>query len=133
MDIFPLFQKNQKSLGQKGEDVACKYLKKKGYKILERNFKNKSGRQMGEIDIIAKIGEEIVFVEVKTRELERYGQTLPEENINRDKLHKMNKISSVYIKKNNLWNKAYHFDAISVWLDESGKRAKVRHLENIFY
>jgi putative endonuclease len=132
MDIFSLFQKNQKSLGQKGEDIACKYLKNKGYKIIERNFKNKFGRQIGEIDIIAKNGEEIVFVEVKTREMERYGQTLPEENINRDKLHKLNKISTAYIKKNNLWDKAYHFDAISVWLDKSGKNAKVRHLENIF-
>jgi putative endonuclease len=132
MGIFSLFQKKQKTVGQMGEDIACRYLKKKGYKIIERNFRNKFGRQMGEIDIIAKTGEEIVFVEVKTREMERYSQTLPEENINRDKLHKLNKISTVYIRKNNLWNKTYHFDAISIWLDKSGKNAKVRHLENIF-
>ena len=57
------------NLGQTGEDIAEIYLVKKGYKIIERNF---SCRQ-GEIDIIAKYKEEVVFIEVKTRTNKRYG------------------------------------------------------------
>ena len=60
------------NLGQTGEDIAEIYLVKKGYKIIERNF---SCRQ-GEIDIIAKYKEEVVFIEVKTRTNKRYGEPI---------------------------------------------------------
>jgi putative endonuclease len=50
--------------GRKGEDAACRYLRKRGYKVLYRNFKHKRG---GEIDIVCRDGETLVFVEVKTR------------------------------------------------------------------
>lgn len=125
-------EKKRKSLGARGEDIAAKFLKDKGYKIIERNFKNYKGRQLGEIDIIAKKNKEIIFVEVKTRELEKYQGTLPEENITFSKLHKLSKIANSYIKTENLWNFPYHFDAISVWLSEDQKKAKIKHIENIF-
>jgi putative endonuclease len=129
-----IFWKNKENTntGSKGEDIAVKFLKGKDYKILARNFKNFKGRQIGEIDIIAEKNKEIIFVEVKTRSLEKYGETLPEENITRSKLHKLNKIANSYIKLNNLWNYPYHFDAISVWLSGNGKDAKIKHIENIF-
>jgi len=125
-------KKENANTGSKGEDVAVKFLKGKDYKILARNFKNLRGRQLGEIDIIAEKNKEIIFVEVKTRSLEKFGETLPEENITRSKLHKLSKIANSYIKANNLWNYPYHFDAISVWLSNDGKNAKVKHIENIF-
>lgn len=126
------FTKKKKNIGEKGEELAAIYLKKKGYKILDRNFKNHQGRQIGEIDIIAKKGEEIIFVEVKTRELERYKNTLPEENITFSKLHKLSKIANSYIKINNLWNCPYHFDAVSVWLSKDFKEFRIKHIDNIF-
>lgn len=116
-----------------GEDLAVKYLQDKGYEILDRNFCNKSGRRMGEIDIIAQKAKEIVFVEVKTREMLKYDCTLPEENISRQKLHKLNKIAVFYVRQKNLWSQAYRFDAISVWLDVASKKAKIKHLESIFF
>jgi len=125
-------KKENANTGSKGEDVAVKFLKGKDYKILARNFKNLRGRQLGEIDIIAEKNKEIIFVEVKTRSLEKYSETLPEENITRSKLHKLSKIANSYIKMNNLWDYPYHFDAISVWLSSDGKTAKVKHIENIF-
>lgn len=125
-------KEENKKLGNKGEEIASKFLREKGYEIVERNFKNNKGRQIGEIDIIVKKNEEIIFVEVKTREMEKYGKSLPEENITRSKLHKLDKIANSYIKMKNLWNYPYHFDAISVWLDQSGKNAKIKHIENIF-
>lgn len=123
--------KQEKSLGQIGEDIAAKYLKKKGYKILDRNYCNTLGRRLGEIDIIARRNGEIVFVEVKTRILQEK-TVLPEENINPAKLHKLSKIANAYIKSNKLWDGPFHFDAISVLYDEVEKKAQVRHLENIF-
>ena len=130
-----LFFKKQeaRSLGQMGEDLAVKYLEDKGYKILDRNFCNTKGRRMGEIDIIAQKEKEIVFVEVKTRELLVYDETLPEENINRKKLHKMAKIANFYIQKRDLWKNPYRFDAVSVWLNVPLKKAKIKHLESIFF
>lgn len=122
-----------KNLGQMGEDLAVKYLKDKDYKILDRNFCNTKGRRMGEVDIIAQKEKEIIFVEVKTREMLKYDWTLPEENINRQKLHKLSKIATFYVRQKNLWNNPYHFDAISVWIDIASKKAKIRHLENIFF
>ncbi|OGI17433.1 MAG: hypothetical protein A3J63_03805 [Candidatus Moranbacteria bacterium RIFCSPHIGHO2_02_FULL_40_12b] len=127
-----LWKKEEKSLGQIGEDAAAKYLKKKGYKILERNYFNPLGRRLGEIDIVAEKEKEIIFVEVKTRVAKNYSDTLPEENINRSKLHKLNKIAVSYIRNKHLWNYPYHFDAISVLYDEAEKKTQVRHLKNVF-
>jgi len=125
-------EKEDKGTGAKGEEIAAKFLMEKGYKIIARNFKNYKGRQLGEIDIIAEKNEEIIFVEVKTRNLEKYQETLPEENITFQKLRKLGKIASSYIKMNNLRNHPYHFDAISIWLSEDSKKFKIKHIENIF-
>lgn len=127
-----LFWKNTKNLGSRGESLAVKYLKSNGYKILEKNFKNNRGKQMGEIDIIAKKNNEIIFVEVKTRELKECENVLPEENITSLKLKKLEKIANFYLKINDLWDSPYRFDAISVWLNESQKEAKIKHIESIF-
>jgi putative endonuclease len=131
-----LFWKNKEkdlSAGAYGEKLAARYLKKRGYKILETNFQNPFGRRLGEIDIIAKKGGEIVFVEVKTRGLESYKDTLPEENITPAKLRKLDKIANFYIKTKGLWTLPYHFDAISVWVGAEREKAEIKHLENIFY
>ena len=124
---------NTKKLGQLGEEAAVKYLKTNGYKILDRNFQNNLGRRLGEIDIIAlDLGaDEIVFVEVKTREYEKYRETLPEENITYSKLHKLNKIASAYLRLKKLEDRPYRFDAISVWLDCAHEKAEIKHIPNL--
>ncbi|MFA7208650.1 MAG: YraN family protein [Parcubacteria group bacterium] len=121
-------------IGKTGEQVAANFLKSKGYSILDMNFKNNSGHRLGEIDIIAKdrSRNEIVFAEVKTREYARYKNTLPEENISRQKLHKLDKIAAFYLKKNSLENCDYRFDALSVWLDYETRRAKIKHIPNMY-
>jgi putative endonuclease len=125
------WKKTEKNVGQTGENTAVKYLKKKGYSILERNYKNKMGRQLGEIDIIAKMKDEIIFVEVKTRKMSGNGGSLPEENITYRKLERLNKIASSYIKTNNLWDFSFRFDAISIVIGKNDV-FEIRHLENIF-
>ncbi len=132
-----LFGHRKQSVGELGEKLAIKYLKKKGYKIVESNFQNNSGRRLGQIDIVAKIKDdkdlwEVVFVEVKSRVCQNDKEAIPEENINRRKLFKLQKIAQFYIRKNDLWDYSYRFDAISVLLSEDFKNAKIRHLKNIF-
>ena len=121
------------AFGMSGEEIATKYLKQKGYKIIDRNYKNKSGRQLGEIDIITKKDNEIFFVEVKTRIVESDEGVLPEQNINPQKLRKLSKIAQYYIRERKLWDSVYHFDAVSVLVDYNSKNAKVRHIQDIFF
>lgn len=128
-----LFWKKEEnlSLGKLGEKAAAKFLKQKGYKILETNFFNPRGKKLGEIDIIARKNGEIIFVEVKTR-LSNGKNILPEENITFKKLYHLNKIARFYIRSKNFWQFPYHFDAVSVWMSPDLKSAKIKHLENIF-
>jgi putative endonuclease len=123
----------RKTTGQMGEKIAADFLRRKGYEILGKNYQNSSGRRLGEIDIIAQEKEsgEIVFVEVKTREYKKWKDTLPEENITRSKLRKLEKIANSYLLKNNWRDKDYRFDAISIWLDLPAKKAKIKHLRSI--
>ncbi len=80
-------------LGEKGEELAVKFLKKNGYKIIEQNYKT----PLGEIDIIAKDGDAIVFIEVKARESLAYG--MPFESVNRAKKRKIARVALLYLKR----------------------------------
>jgi putative endonuclease len=80
-------------LGEKGEGLAVKFLKKNGYKIIKRNYKT----PLGEIDIIANDRGTLVFVEVKTRESLEYGH--PFESVNTYKRHKIANVAMLYLKK----------------------------------
>ncbi|MEI8096545.1 MAG: YraN family protein [Candidatus Moraniibacteriota bacterium] len=122
----------QSKAGSLGEELGCRYLREKGYKILETNYCNTFGKRLGEIDIVAKKGKEIVFVEVKTR-LGREGDAIvPEMSITREKLHKLERIASHYLREKKCQSMPYHFDALAILYDESAKKASIRHLDHIF-
>jgi putative endonuclease len=125
---------DKETTGQTGERVAINFLKECAYEILANNFKIGFGRRLGEIDIIAreKNTQQIVFVEVKTRDFQKYQTTLPEENITYAKLKKLNKIAQFYLRINHLQETSFRFDAISIWLNQENKKARVRHLKNIY-
>lgn len=118
--------------GSLGEDLGCRYLRQKGYRILETNYCNAKGRRLGEIDIVAKIGKELVFVEVKTRLGSAGSAILPEAGITPAKLHKLERIAAHYLREKRCESAAYHFDALSILYDDILKTASVRHLEHIF-
>ena len=88
------YQKH-KNIGDLGEKIALNYLKKKSYKILELNWFNRSGKRLGEIDIIALSSEGIlVFFEVKTRKVCDVNDkeiVMPENQVNYNKLNKIKK------------------------------------------
>ena len=79
-------------LGEKGEGLAVKFLMKKGYRIIRRNYKTR----IGEIDVIAADKDTLVFIEVKTRESLQYGQ--PFEAVDRFKRRKIANVAMLYLK-----------------------------------
>ncbi len=113
-------KEKNKVVGTSGEIIASQYLKKKKYKILLVNYKNK----IGEIDIIAKQGEYIVFVEVKTRETLAFGR--PCEAVNNLKQYKIRKTATKYLKENKMMDCPCRFDCIEIIGDN------INHIENAF-
>ena len=101
--------KNSRSAGKKGEDLACRFLKKDKYKILEKNY---SCRQ-GEIDIIAEDRKGVLcFVEVKARSRKDYG--LPIEAVTYSKQKKLLATAFIYLESNKIESKDMRFDIVSV-------------------
>ncbi len=116
--------KNTLLLGDVGEKAACKYLKKNKYKVLTCNYR----KPFGEIDIIAKLDDTIIFVEVKTRKSTDYG--LACEAVTFAKQKRLIKTAYAYIGENNL-EANYRFDILEVYHKE-GKIYHINHIENAF-
>lgn len=107
-----------------GEDAACKYLIKKGYKIIDRNFRKK----YQEIDIIALDGSVLVFIEVKTRKSNAYGT--PFESIAPWKLRHLVQLAQFYKLTHSNLPEDMRIDAIGIIL-AGDKIETIEHLENI--
>jgi putative endonuclease len=109
----------------KGEELATKFLKEKGYKIIERNFR----KGYGEIDIICVKDDILVFVEVKTRTSNTYGTPL--EAITYSKIQTLTRTAQFYKLSKPKLPDEMRIDAISVLLDYSGNLSNIEHIENI--
>jgi len=111
-------------LGKEGERIAEQYLKRKGYKLVERNYRCSAG----EVDLIVLDRRVIVFVEVKTRRHERFG--IPLESVHPRKQRKMIKTALWFLSEHNLHNRDARFDVVGIAF---GARAPVvEHIENAF-
>ncbi|MEI7473151.1 MAG: YraN family protein [bacterium] len=111
--------------GKLGEDLAVKYLQDIGYTVIERNWRYS---RLGEIDIIAKNNNQLVFIEVKTRTSAFFGE--PIEAITPSKIKKIYKLAEVYLSENTLPNDlGCRFDAVSVILR---KTPEIIHHEDIY-
>lgn len=108
-----------------GENLAVEYLRKKGYKIIDRNFR----KRYGEIDIIALSGDTLVFIEVKTRKSLSYG--MPLESITSRKLREITNTAEYYILTHSKLPKLLRIDAISVLLNKENNIDTIEHVENI--
>ena len=116
-------QKNfyKKLLGRVGEQKAAEHLEKKGYKIIEKNYKT----HLGEIDLIANDGEEIVFIEVKTRSNDSYGK--PSEAVDTKKQEKYYKVAEEYLLRNKKTNNSCRFDVVEI------EEGQINHVINAFW
>ena len=120
----------KQQFGDLGEQIAEKYLEKNHYKILQRNFQ----KPWGEIDIIAKKGNDIIFIEVKTKSAGKDNYGLPEEEVNYWKQKKLIRTAETYLIENGLIDDLnYQIDVIAVVLDWKTRKANLRHFKNAVY
>jgi putative endonuclease len=113
-------------LCKKGEALAGKILKKKGYKILKRNYVSK----YGEIDIVAYDRGIICFVEVKTRQSENYGP--PELAVTKEKRKRIVRTALNYLMINNIEDTDCRFDVVSILYKEDVNKPDIELLESAF-
>ncbi len=116
--------KSKREIGTFNEKLAQEFLIKLGYEILDKNFFTTTG----EIDIIAKKENLLVFVEVRSRSYNSFGK--PFETINKAKIKKIIKTSQAYISKNNLHNFDVRFDVISI---ENGELIHIKSAFDLDY
>ena len=112
------------STGIQGEEAACRYLEKKGYHILDRNFRG--GRY--EIDIVAQNGNIVVFCEVKTARSKKFGPSITW--VTQDKIKHITRAASEYINIHEFHGCSFRFDVIG--LDAEGGEISIKHIENAF-
>ena len=136
---------DKQKIGTIGEDTACRFLVKRGFRIIGRNYCKK----WGEIDVIAKRGKILHFVEVKTvsrllteasakagekvtRETGSNEAYRPEDNLHSWKLQRLERVINSYLLEKDISeDKVWQLDGVTVYLDLSKKRAKVEYLENL--
>jgi putative endonuclease len=114
----------RKDVGAIGEKLAVDYLKKHGYKIIERNFRCREG----EIDIIARKGECLVFVEVRTKRNTAFGT--PEESVNLSKREKLISLANAYLQAYDKLPDFWRIDVVAVELGPNNRVSRLEHIEN---
>lgn len=134
--IKPDNRTEKRKLGDIGENIACDYLNRHGFEILDRNYL----RKWGELDIIAKRKGIIRFVEVKSVNVPHVTDNpvtyvtnsyRPEENVHPQKLKRLARAIQTYILEKRLDNMDWQLDIITVKIDQTNRKARVEMLENI--
>jgi putative endonuclease len=113
------------ALGRRGEEIALEYLRRKGYRIVARGFR----LFRGEIDIIARCEDTLVFVEVKTRATTEFG--LPEEAVTPAKQAQVRKIARGFLVERDLGEPDCRFDVLAILVPDGGDPV-ITHYESAF-
>jgi putative endonuclease len=113
-------------IGKYAEDLAVEYLSKRGLVILFRNYR----KPWGEVDIVARDGKVVVFVEVKANSSD-YINFQPEIRANRDKMIKVIRTARTYLAQFDLNDSEWRLDVISIIIDKERGVAKIKHFKNI--
>lgn len=117
--------RSSRSLGELGEDAAACYLQRRGFEIIDRNWRCR----FGEADIVAYDDDELVFCEVKTRSGIEYG--LPEDAVTPAKRSRYEKIAASYLSEHRLADCTVRFDVIAILVTD-GRHGFLRHHQNAF-
>jgi len=119
-------QTQKQKIGELGENIACKFLMKHGFEVLDRNYRKK----WGEIDVIAIKGSILHFVEVKT--VSRETDHRPEENVHPWKIKRLHRAIQTYLLEKKVSDETEHqLDVMAVFLDFKTRKAKIRTTENV--
>jgi len=114
-----------KNLGIKGEKLAAELVESEGYKLIMANYICR----LGEIDLIARDNDTLVFIEVRTRKSDKFG--LPQETVNLKKQKKIRQVAQYYLKYNNLSGVKCRFDVVGiVW--KEGQKPKAELIKDAF-
>ncbi len=121
----------KQKIGKIGEKLAENYLRSKNYQILERNFWVKiGGKKFGEIDIVAKKNNKIIFFEIKTSS--RGQEIFPEEKVNLKKIQKIQQTAEIWLEKNHQYHDlALQIDVLAIVLNFETRTAQIAHFQNI--
>jgi putative endonuclease len=115
---------NRKEVGKLGEKLAKKFLKRKGYHIRETNFRCHGG----EIDIVARKKDYLVFVEVRTKSNLDFGT--PEESITQSKKEKLINLALTYINSHKNLPPLWRIDVVAIEVDDKGKTKRIDLIED---
>ncbi|MBI4794256.1 MAG: YraN family protein [Deltaproteobacteria bacterium] len=115
---------DRRQLGDAGEALAAAALKKQGYKILERNYVT----PLGEIDLIARHGRALVFIEVKTRRSLRFGE--PQDAVTPAKQARIQKLADYYLQRKRVGEVEVRFDVVGITFSDN--RSSVEIIQNAF-
>jgi len=113
-----------RAVGDYGERVACAHLERRGYEVLDRNWRCR----LGELDVVARDGDTLVFCEVKTRRSDRFGG--PAEAVTRPKLARLRRLAVAWLQEHDERSARIRIDVLAVVLPRSGA-ATVDHLEGV--
>ncbi|WAM34733.1 YraN family protein [Caldicellulosiruptor morganii] len=117
---------NKRELGNNGEEIAVEFLKKMGYEILHRNFRCR----FGEVDIIAKHGDVVVFVEVKTRKSLKFGY--PSEAVTRTKQKHLKKVAEYFSQRRDAKDCMFRFDVVEIYMNARNEVIDINIIQNAF-
>lgn len=117
-------KKSKRAIGNEAEELACRFLIDQGWEILERNYY--AGH--AEVDIIAKDGEVIVFIEVKMRSTNHFGS--PIEHVDEAKVERVFNAAERWVEENTLRNQPLRFDVIGILKQKTGP--EITHLKDAF-
>jgi putative endonuclease len=115
----------RRNLGERGERIAASYLKRHGYEILDTNYRC----QWGEVDLIARKDDSLVFVEVRTRTNESYGT--PAESLTYVKQERLITTAQTYLQALDILPKEWRIDLVSITFSPASSDPHVEHLENV--
>ncbi len=115
-----------RSLGQRGERAADRYLRRRGYKIVARGERG----PLGELDLVAVDGRTIVFVEVKTRRSHDAGH--PIEAVGPEKQKRLTRLALVYLKRHDLLECSARFDVLAITWPRDARKPTIQHYKNAF-
>ena len=114
---------DRRGLGRHGEELAAQHLMAKGYEIVARNWRCPSG----ELDLVAREGDSLAFVEVRTRRGRALGT--PEESVTAAKQARLVDLVEAYVQEHD-WMGAYRIDVVAIELDRRGRLLRLDHYEN---
>ena len=114
----------RRDVGILGENLAKNFLKKRGYRILESNYRCREG----EIDIIARHRDSLVFIEVRTKRSLEFGS--PEESITPTKMERLRAVAAHYQQTHNNLPASWRIDVVAVEIDQKDKPLRIELIEN---